>query len=105
MYDADIIKKVIYEIIPGRLIDQIIIFGSNARGDANEDSDTDICIITVNELTREEIKFYSGELNRVFARKYRMPTDILIKSKYAYSRYKNVAGAIEYSIALEGVRI
>jgi predicted nucleotidyltransferase len=105
MHDISIIKEAVHEIIPVNLIEQIIIFGSHARGDATEDSDTDICIITTSELTRDEIKQYTGGLNKVFARKYRMPTDILIKSKYAYSRYKNVAGAIECSIATEGVSL
>jgi len=43
MKNTHIIKEAIYEIIPADLIEQIIIFGSHARSEATDDSDTDIC--------------------------------------------------------------
>lgn len=100
-----IIKNAIYNIIPAEMIDQVIIFGSNARGDNTAYSDTDICIIMKNELSRDKIKTYRYELNKIFAIKHRMPTDIIFKSSYEYNRYKNVAGAIEYAIASEGISL
>ena len=99
----NIIKSTVYEIIPPSIIEQIIIFGSCARGDDTEDSDTDICIILLSDLDRNRIKSYRYELNKIFAIKYRMPTDIIFKISYEYKRYKDVAGAIEYAIATEGV--
>jgi predicted nucleotidyltransferase len=105
MIDKNLIKNAVYEAIPATAIDQIIVFGSYARGDYTKDSDTDICIIVKEPLDKEKIKSYRGQLNKIFALKHRMPTDILIKSSYDFDRYKNVPGAIEYSIAAEGVII
>ncbi|MCL2045262.1 MAG: nucleotidyltransferase domain-containing protein [Oscillospiraceae bacterium] len=105
MLTNDNIRDAVYEIVPASIIEQIIVFGSQARGDNTEDSDTDICVIVTNQLTRNEIKIYRYELNKLFASKYRVPTDILIKSSYDYGRFKNQIGAIEYAIASEGVVI
>ena len=105
MLNPTIIKEAVHEVIPNNLIEQIIIFGSHACGDATENSDTDICIITKIELTRDELKQYTSGVNRIFARRHRVPTDILIKSSQVYNKYKNVIGAIEYAIAAEGITI
>jgi len=103
MFDGELIKKVIYDTIPADLIEQIMVFGSRARNEATEDSDTDICIIFKDEISREDKKKYRGTLNRVFARGYHMPTDIVMKSNHDYNYFKGVIGAIEYDIAEEGV--
>jgi len=103
MFDKEIIKKVIYDTVPADLIDQVIVFGSCARDEETFDSDTDICIIFKDELPREDIMYYRGELNQVFAHDYKMPTDIIMKSKYVFNRYKGVVSGLEYNIDKEGV--
>jgi len=103
MSNEDLIRNAVYEAIPITIVEQIIVFGSYARGDNTTESDTDICIIVKEKLEREKIKAYRHQLNKIFAVKHRMPTDILIKSSYDFERYKNVAGGIEYAIANEGI--
>ena len=103
--DREIIRKVIYDIVPAELIEQVILFGSRARGEETADSDTDICILFKEEQTREDMKRYRIALNRVFALDYHMATDILMKSRYSYDRYKGVMGGIEYAVAQEGVAL
>jgi len=105
MFDKEVIKKVVYDIIPADLIDQVIIFGSRARDEETNDSDTDICIIFKDELPREDIKRYRGNLNKIFAFDHHMPTDIIMKSNYVFNRYRGVIGGIEYEIAKDGVRL
>ena len=103
MYNREIIKKVIYDTVPGDLIEQVIIFGSCARNEETCDSDTDICIIFKDELPREDIKLYRTALNKKFAFNYKMPTDIIIKSKHIFNRYKSVVSGLEYNIDKEGI--
>ena len=103
MINENLIRNAVYETFPTTIVEQIIVFGSYARGDNTSDSDTDICIIVKDGLEREKIKAYRHKLNKIFAVKHRMPTDILIKSSYDFDRYKNVAGGIEYAIAREGL--
>ena len=105
MFDTEVIRKVIYDVVPSDLIEQVMVFGSRARNEESSDSDTDICIIFRDELSREDIKKYRSNLNRVFAFDYRMPTDIIMKSSYNYNRYKEVIGGIEHTLAKEGVII
>jgi len=105
MFDREIIKKVIYDNIPADLIEQIIIFGSRARNDETQDSDTDICIIFKDELGLGDDMRYYKALNNTFAGEYLMPTDIIMKSAYKYNRYKGVVGCLEYNIAQEGVKL
>ena len=45
MLKYDIIKDAVYEAIPSSIVEQIILFGSQARGDSVEGSDTDVCVI------------------------------------------------------------
>ena len=103
MFDQEVIKKVVYGNIPNELIDRVIVFGSRARNEETEDSDTDICILFKEELPREDICAYRVALNRVFAFEHHMPTDIIMKSSYTYNRYKGVIGSLECDIAEEGV--
>ena len=105
MYDADLIKKVIYDTIPAELIEQIMVFGSRARNEATKDSDTDICIIFKDEISREDNIKYHACVSWAFGFTNRMATDIVMKSKCDYNRYKSVIGGIEHSIAKEGVAI
>lgn len=105
MFDKEIIKTVVYDTVPADLIEQVIVFGSRARDQENADSDTDICIIFKDELTRDDIKRYRTALNKIFAFDYNMPTDIVMKSSYTFNRYKSVIGGIENSIAREGIRL
>lgn len=105
MFDKEMIRETVHSIIPGDLISQIIVFGSMSRGDASADSDIDICVITYEDITYDDAKKYRGEINRIFAFKHRVSTDILIKSSNELERYKDVAGAIENEIIRDGVII
>jgi len=105
MIDKNSIKNAIYETIPPPAIEQIIVFGSYARGDNTTDSDIDICVIVHNTPTRDEVKRYRKEICNAFVKQHRMPIDLLIKSSDCYNRYKDVACSIERSIATEGIRL
>jgi predicted nucleotidyltransferase len=50
--DDDLLNEVVQRILTVTHPDKIILFGSYARGDANEDSDLDILIIQHSDLPR-----------------------------------------------------
>jgi len=103
MFDKKMIRETVHSVMPDSLISQIIVFGSMSRGDANADSDIDICIITYEDVTYDDAKTYRGKMNRIFAFKHRVSTDILLKSSKELERYRNVVGAIENEIIRDGV--
>ena len=105
MLDKEMIRKTIHSVMPNGLISQIIVFGSMARGDATDDSDVDICVITNGDITCDDAKAYRGQMNRIFAFQHRISTDILLKSSNELERCRNVAGAIENEIIRDGVVI
>ena len=105
MFNIKAIRETVFSVMPVEIIDQIIVFGSTARGDSTIDSDFDFCIVTHIKLAYDEVKKYRGRMNRLFAFKHRIATDILIKSKDEIERYKNVVGAIENEIIKDGVAV
>ena len=105
MFDHEVVKKVVYGNIPNELIERVVVFGSRARNEETEDSDTDICVIFKDELPREDVLRYRVAMNRAFACDYRMPTDIVMKSSDNFNRYKGVIGSLECAIAEEGVAL
>jgi len=105
VYDGEVIKEVVYDSVPAKLIERIIIFGSRARNEEDDDSDTDICIIVNEELTRDDIRRYRIALNRTFAFEHQMAVDIMMRSMDTFNRYKGVIGGIEHVIASEGVML
>ncbi len=104
MYNAELIKKVIYEHIPSERIEKIIIFGSRARGDAREDSDTDICVIMRDSTEQEYERVNTSNIYWSFAEN-ELTVDLIIKSSYIYNRYKDVIGSFENDIRDDGVVI
>lgn len=75
--DAEVIDRVKKESVPklrdivGNNLRQVILYGSCARGDYNQDSDIDIAVLT--ECDRMEAKKYDDKLDEVateFAMKY-----------------------------------
>ena len=103
MINENLIKNAVYEAIPATIVEQIIVFGSYARGDNTADSDIDICVIVNVSLTRDEVKNYRKEICNAFIKQHRLPIDLLIKSSDYYNRYKGVACSIERAIATEGI--
>lgn len=52
--------------ILGDNLERIVLYGSYARGDNEEDSDVDIMVLT--NLSSEENRKYDRELNKIFSR-------------------------------------
>ncbi len=103
--NKDLIKKVIYEQIPQEKIDSVYVFGSQARGDARNDSDTDIYVVLDDDKSYGERIKLQSRIRRSFVFDYHMTVDILVKPKERYLLYQDVAGSIEYSVKREGIAL
>jgi uncharacterized protein len=81
----------------------ILLFGSRARGDYNEDSDYDFLVLTNNNLSGKEKQKVRGEIRRkLLLEKKIKPIDMLIKSVSEYNDEKNIIGNLYFDIQNEG---
>lgn len=81
----------------------VMLFGSYARGDQNEDSDVDICVL-VPELTRRRLEM-TVDAKMAARKSMPHPIDILL---YTYDEFEESAkkkSRIPYHIKREGVLI
>ncbi len=85
----------------GLTVEGIILFGSRARGDFNEDSDWDILVVVSEDIDRET---YRELWYRVY-RRLNVPIDLIIVPKGKLEELKDSPGFIYYYALREGVRI
>lgn len=99
-----IIEKVLIQskITPGH----IILFGSRARGDFEEESDFDILVTIKNdtnmEQKRELWKNVSHELHKDFPF---IPFDVIIKTTKDFDGERDVVNTISNEAYIEGIKI
>lgn len=100
----DKIKKIISEILQENGFNNytIILFGSRARDEHNEESDWDFLIILDSEISREEKKEISHLIRKNLARIY-IDCDVIIKSQNEIMERKNVIGSVIKSAMEEGI--
>jgi uncharacterized protein len=76
----------------------IILFGSAARGEANEDSDLDFLVVEPKVTSRRE------EIVRLLdaLRPLRIPVDVLVVSQKTYEEWADTPSTVLYEAAREG---
>lgn len=77
---------------------QIILFGSHARGTAGPDSDVDLLVVLEIEGPSRQMAARIGAALHEFA----MPKDIVVTTPEAFLARREVPGTIERSATLEG---
>lgn len=70
-------------------IEEIILYGSVARGEHREDSDVDVLIITSNETTREHVHDYASTISFDVMIEYDVLISKNIKTKEEYEEQKD----------------
>jgi predicted nucleotidyltransferase len=104
MYLPEDVKKTIVDVITSTYnVDSIYIFGSYARGDADEESDIDIYVID-QENDKKSFDCAVGIHSRL-TRALRYSKDIICHKRHIYDERKNTPGTLEYEVAKEGVKI
>ena len=104
--NLEIAKKIIMEEAEkaGYKVENIILFGSRARGDFKEGSDWDFFVVTDKNIFKEDMKMILRNIRRRMAVN-KISNDIVIKSKDIYKNQKNDTGFLSYYVNKEGVNI
>src|SRR5437588_8212734 len=88
------VKRIVRKFRP----EQVILFGSQARGDAGPDSDVDLLVV----MDFEGSAFDKGlEIQQVLPDNP-LPVDVIVTSPEAFAWRKEVVGTIEWPAAKEG---
>ena len=82
--------------------ESIILFGSRARGDYNEDSDYDILIVTEETFPFKE-KIRISEAVRDWVVKLHIPSDIIIRSCEEINYFRDKIGSVIREALREGI--
>jgi predicted nucleotidyltransferase len=88
------VKRIVQQFDP----EQVILFGSQARGDAGPDSDVDLLVVMDVKGSRLE---KSVEILGAL-REFLVPKDILVTTPQDFAWRKDVVGTIEWPAAREG---
>lgn len=101
----DKLKKIIVKSIPGDIdFEKIILFGSRARKDYNEDSDYDLLIVLKNKISqRKKIKL-STSIRQNLATNL-IDADVILKQKNEIDYYKDKAGSVVRNALEEGIAL
>jgi predicted nucleotidyltransferase len=88
------VKRIVKQFDPER----IILFGSQARGDAGPDSDVDLLVVMEVEGSKRELEVQIG----VALHGIRIPKDILVTTPEAFAWRRKYTGTIEHPADTEG---
>jgi uncharacterized protein len=98
------LNKELLDQITNRLVNEfkpekVILFGSHAWGNPNENSDIDICVIlsSSNDRIVDRIRRADCCLNGI-----KVSKDVLVKTHKEMEEYREVAASLERKILLEG---
>jgi uncharacterized protein len=92
------IDRMVQRIVKKFHPEQIILFGSHARGDAGPDSDVDLLVV----MDFEGTAFDKGLDIRLALHDLLVPKDIIVTTPEAFAWRKAVVGTIEWPAAREG---
>jgi predicted nucleotidyltransferase len=88
------VKRIVQEFDP----EQVILFGSQARGDAGPDSDVDLLVVMEVAGPKLEKRL---EVRRAL-REFLVPLDIIVTSPEEFAWRKDVVGTVEWPASREG---
>lgn len=92
------IQKMVRRIVKEFQPEQIILFGSHARGEAGPDSDADLLVVMPVKGSKREKGVEIG----VALHDIRVPKDIIVTTPEEFEWRKEVVGTIERPVAREG---
>jgi len=104
---TDQVKNIVNQIssilVSGIGAEEVYLFGSQAQGNTNDDSDIDMFVVT-NLSGKKKIEI-TQQARRLLLKKIFMPVDILICDSKDFNRKKRNQTTFEYMIATEGIKL
>ena len=92
------IQKIVNRIVERFHPEQIILFGSQARGDAGPDSDVDLLVVMPVEGSKREKQL---EI-RMALHDIHVPKDVIVSTPEEFAWRKEIVGTIERPAARQG---
>ena len=92
------IKEMVRRIVAGFDPEQVILFGSHARGNTSPDSDVDLLVVMPVKKSRRRTAAEIG----VALHDIRVAKDIIVTTPEAFSWRKDICGTIEQPAFKEG---
>jgi len=107
--DVSEIKKEISERLCPLLPEKVILFGSLARGDFNDDSDIDLYVVTKDEFMpsswSEKNKIYLTVSKSLRDLRKTYPIDLIVHTKKMYEKFVELNSSMAKEILQHGVLI
>lgn len=79
--------------------EQIILFGSHARGEANEHSDLDLLVVMHTDAGRRQ---HGNPIRRAIAERFVLPVDVIIRSPEVLAAQRNNPYSMIHKVLEEG---
>lgn len=96
------INNLVHQIIHEFPAKEIFLFGSYAAGNAREESDIDLCIITDQEARKIDLL---RQVRRVIAPVVTKPVDLLVYNEDEFYERAGLNTTLEHKIKNEGIKI
>jgi predicted nucleotidyltransferase len=96
------IKETVQSCLPGS---RVLLFGSRARGEQDNQSDYDLLIVTPSTFTPQEKVEWSSRIDRAIVKAIRAPVDLLLNSEEEILEKQQLPGHIIRSVIKEGVAL
>jgi predicted nucleotidyltransferase len=95
---SDRLRTAVERLVAAARPKQIILFGSHARGDADDHSDVDLLVVESTVANRyEEMIRLNRALNGLV-----MPVDLLVVSEQEFEQRSATPGTVEHAASREG---
>ena len=82
---------------------EIYLFGSQARGMQNPDSDIDLCVVFP-EIKEDPFEL-AYQLRRELRKYIPLPMDLIVVSSADFIHRRTLLGTLEYAVASEGIAV
>ena len=96
------IKSIVHSFLPDA---RVLLFGSQARGEAGKDSDYDLLIISDRVAALKGKMDYESKINKALVWSLDKPFDVLVKSPDDIAKYKNAKAHIIYYALKDPIEI
>jgi predicted nucleotidyltransferase len=84
-------------------MEEVIVFGSYAYGEPNDDSDIDLCVVLADEFSNKRSTL--KQIRKLVSPLMKYPLDILLYNREEFYQRANTPTTLEHKISEEGVKI
>jgi predicted nucleotidyltransferase len=96
------IKSTVYSFLPNS---KVLLFGSRARGQAENESDYDLLIVTHDTFAPRVKMDWENKIRRALVYALKAPFDVIVESEKEVNEKKNLTGHIVHYALKEAVEI